>query len=145
MRIISFGILLFSVCFELVSAHADQNAKTTSDVKAECPFKNIDDFLEKYSAEVSVQKKYTKFPVKQTRIEEEADVTTMLNQSKVKFPIMPNASQRKQLGLNKSTVKPIGPNKWEYKISKEDVDFQLRFIVEKGSCWQLIETYDDSL
>jgi hypothetical protein len=114
-----------------------------------CPFKTIEDFLQKYAANVELQRKYTKFPLIQSHVEEGDSepkvVTKKVNSAEAKIPIIPRPEKSKEIGLNQKSITKISTNRWELKLSKKDTDFKLRFIVEKESCYQVIESHDDSL
>lgn len=141
---------LTSIIIIVLGVWIESTAVSESSMASEkCPFESIEDFVSKYAVNHELQRKYTTFPLVHSKIvdgeQEPKVVTEMITKSKAEIPIMPGPKESKKLGLDKSSISKLRENRWEYKLWKEDTDFQLRFIVKKDACFSLIEYHNDSL
>ncbi|WP_144436492.1 hypothetical protein [Lysobacter antibioticus] len=113
-----------------------------------CPSQQFDAFLAAFMDDVAIQKAFTASPLQSETVDANADpeprpVTTMLDATALRFPVMPGAQQQQRDGLVLSQTELNGDK--EVMLAKPDTDYQMSFFFKKGECWTLYRTRDDSL
>jgi hypothetical protein len=136
------------------SAPADEAAAPAKTVVAAgktgvaCPSQQFDAFLAAFMDDVAIQKAFTASPLRSETVDANADpeprpVTTMLDGTALRFPVMPGVQQQQRDGLVLSQTELNGDK--EVMLAKPDTDYQMSFFFKKGECWTLYRTRDDSL
>ncbi|WP_331646027.1 hypothetical protein [Luteibacter sp.] len=133
-----------STSVNALTAPAPENAANV------CPANTFDDFLPKFSDDVSVQKRYIVDPLESDTIDanaepEPAPVKKMLTKDQITFPVMPDSARQHKDGLVLKKT-PEGDAGFAVELAKPDTDYQMTFHFRSAEgCWQLYRTEDDSL
>jgi hypothetical protein len=114
-----------------------------------CGQDHFQDFLDRFSEDLEFQKKHTRVPLLSVKYEYDDNtgdakkIETMLDSSKIEFPVVPNAAQRRKQSLELN-LKPAEGGML-VKIRASDGDYQIEYMFERHSCWELARMEDSSL
>lgn len=145
-----FGLLLAFSCHSYALDSGNGAGKGAPDVaNPQCPSQEFAGFLNAFAENVEIQKAFTKFPLKRQQLDLEAEpepkpVLRLLSRSQVKFPIIPNAAERKTKSLN-FRVDELNARRAKVILVKSDTDYQVSYFFRKNSCWKLEHIEDWSL
>lgn len=123
------------------------HASTTSE--ATCPASDFKAFIQEFSDDQNIQKKFTKYPLEKIEstnqtTEEPTIVSLKLNRNQIHFPITPSNQDRDKQNLE-MRIDNISTSMASITLVKPDTDYQIRYQFWKGSCWMLERIEDDSL
>ncbi len=115
-----------------------------------CDRSHFQDFLDRFSEDVQVQRTHTAFPLHKreyrhvtTQIEP-IPVELTLKEPQVRFPVYPNASQLNARSLTAKVSAENGKTT-EVRVSRDDTDYLVVYSFEHDRCWKLTRVEDRSL
>lgn len=150
---LSIYTLLFGMALagQALSGHeADRPQRYAIEKENSCPAQTVGMFLEIFSNDLDIQKKFTYFPIKYRYVDTEAlAITTIRFSTFPRFPykwksggIFPNHADRSGQGLNSYEVISKG-NRIIVKITNDinlsGVDY---YFIKSGTCWKLYLIHD---
>ena len=113
-----------------------------------CPSKEFTTFLNAFTESSSVQKKFTNLPLKKiitVDVEPEPkQEATLIEKTKMVFPVIPDKKNRMASGLELQVVDTT-TEVATVKLEKPDTDYQVIYVFKLNSCWFLDEVKDYSL
>lgn len=134
-----------------VSTASDNKKLQVADaiVPLQCPSGDFEVFLKSYVGSLEVQKLFTSIPLESISIDplaepEPSEITRMLGEDELNFPLLPNLDQQTEEGL-KSRQSRLGKNNVEVIMYKPDTDYQMSFFFRQEKCWKLYRIKDHSL
>jgi len=114
-----------------------------------CDRSHFQDFLDRFSEDVRVQRTHTAFPLHKreyrhvaTQIEP-IPVELALKESEVRFPVYPNPGQIIEQSLI-AEVSAENDKKTEVRLSRADTEHLVVYSFEYGGCWKLTRVEDRS-
>ncbi len=125
-------------------------ATSTFTKKSSCPFSSVDQFLEEFLTNQEAQLRYTQFPLKRSHLEPAGEdnktINELVSKDRIVLPIIEDMRDASIKDDYNVTLTKIGENRWRYWIIKKESDsVDLRFIIVKKDCYQLVEIEDLSL
>lgn len=117
--------------------------------KIACPSRDFSEFMTVFSENTETQMAFTKYPLKQQRLDANAEpepkpVTRKLRRNQVSFPVMPNETERTKLSLV-FRIDEKKPTHVKLTLAKRDTDYQIYYFFILNSCWRLVRIEDWSL
>jgi hypothetical protein len=105
-----------------------------------CPADDFKSFIAQFSNSTATQEKYTshlitELWIKVELVSEPTPFIKTYKKSKINFPIIPNATERKIRGLN---FKPIDDEDNSATLISENTGYRVRYVFLQGACWYLI-------
>lgn len=115
-----------------------------------CSAVDFDAFAEKFAGSISLQARYTHWPLESTTIDaaatpEPKPVTKQVTEAEMSYPLLMAFDRAKREGqvVKVSLVPPDGA---EIHYTRPDSDYSIRYLFKRqGACWQLAEIRDESL
>lgn len=114
-----------------------------------CDRSHFQDFLDRFSEDVRVQRTHTAFPLHKreyrnvnTQIEP-IPVELTLKEPEVRFPVYPNASQLNERSLTAEVFAQNGKTT-EVRVSRADTEYLVVYSFEHNRCWKLTRVEDRS-
>jgi hypothetical protein len=139
MKIVPF--LLLGCLLTVSQAHAQAST---------CPATDFDGFVQTYANRMSVQQNFTRWPLKMTYIDTDAQpepqpVTEELGEQAITYPLLMDMDRARSEGAT-VTITSDAKGGGSLKYSKPDTDEQILYMFERdGACWQLVGIDDQSL
>lgn len=136
-----------------MAASADGATSTQSDGSGAvtvCPAADFNGFAEKFAGSISVQAKYTHWPLESTSIDaaatpEPKPITKQVSEQEMPYPLLMAFDRAKQEGQFVD-VTQIPPDGGQIHYTKPDTDYSIRYLFKRqGACWQLVAIKDESL
>ncbi|MBS1942471.1 MAG: hypothetical protein JST38_16505 [Bacteroidetes bacterium] len=132
------------------AAHTGQPARLVENDVATCPAADFNGFAEKFASSISVQAKYTHWPLESTSIDaaatpEPKPVTKQLSEQEASYPLLMAFDRAKREGQSVE-VTQVPPDGAQIHYTKPDTDYSIRYLFKRqGACWQLVAIKDESL
>jgi hypothetical protein len=144
-----FVIAVFVFGMANAKERLPENNDANRTLTANCPTENFIDFLNIFSENKLMQEKFTRLPLKNSYIKNDAgsepiEIKEFLNFSQIKFPVIKPISYRKAHGWQ-IKIKSLNESKVIVFLGAPDTDFVVNYFFEKFSCWYLVEMVDLSL
>lgn len=123
---------------------------TESDATAICPAADFNGFAAKFASSISVQAKYTHWPLESTSIDaaatpEPKPVTKQVSEQETSYPLLMAFDRAKREGQS-IEVTQDPPDGAQIHYTKPDTDYSIRYLFKRqGTCWKLIAIKDESL
>ena len=115
-----------------------------------CDRGHFQDFLDRFSEDVQVQRTHTAFPLHKREFRhvttqiEPLPVESVLKESQVRFPVYPSPSQLHEQSLTAEVSAENGKTT-EVRVSRADTDYLVVYSFEHDRCWKLTRVEDRSL
>ena len=141
--VVAFFVVVASIHAPVLAGdgNLEKLAPETTRAEINCPSQNFAQFFRTFSSDVAVQRGFTHYPLKTSKAVNvrpaPRQVEKMLSESEVKFPIVPNAHDRKQLKLTYK-VRKLGEQRIDVILEKPDTDYLLIYKFTKQDCWKLM-------
>lgn len=132
------------------AGHTEQSARPVEGDAAACPAADFNGFAEKFASSISVQAKYTHWPLESTSIDaaatpEPKPVTKQVSEQETSYPLLMAFDRAKREG-QVVEVTQIPPDGAQIHYTKPDTDYSIRYLFKRqGACWQLVAIKDESL
>lgn len=132
------------------NGYAEQPARPAESDAAACPAADFNGFAEKFASSISVQAKYTHWPLESTSIDaaatpEPKPVTKQLSEQETSYPLLMAFDRAKREGQSVEVTQPP-PDDAQIHYTKPDTDYSIRYLFKRqGACWQLVAIKDESL
>lgn len=115
-----------------------------------CPAVDFDAFAEKFAGSISLQARYTHWPLESTTIDaaatpEPKPVTKQVTEKEMSYPLLMAFDRARREG---QAVKVLltPPDGAEIHYTKPDSDYSIHYLFKRqGACWQLAAIRDESL
>ena len=117
---------------------------------AECPAADFNGFAEKFANSISVQAKYTHWPLESTSVDaaatpEPKPVTKQVSEQELSYPLLMAFDRAKREGRSVEVTQD-SPDGAQIHYAKPDTDYSIRYLFKRqGACWQLVAIKDESL
>jgi hypothetical protein len=114
-----------------------------------CDRAHFQDFLDRFSEDVQVQRTHTAFPLHKREYRNVATqidpipVELTLKESEVRFPVYPSPGQIIERSLTVDVSAENGKTT-QVRLSREDTDYLVVYSFEFGRCWKLTRVEDRS-
>lgn len=114
----------------------------------QCPDSSFEQFLERFSSQISVQETATADPLSSSHINADAQPepaleTQQIPLAEVVWPVMPNLTQARRAGRN---VQLSGEGQTRVvTVSTPDTSDQQRYYFQRQPCWTLVKREDQSI
>ncbi len=123
--------------------------KISSALRISCPAADFSVFMRAFSNDVDVQKAFTKSPLKNQRLDIDAEpepriVIQNLGRHQIQFPVLPLREERGNQLLEIS-VDGVTADSAKVTLFKPDTDYQIYYFFEKSACWKLVRIENWSL
>ena len=149
-----FFSFVISGCFssddktKFISGSKDQSS-------IECPSQDFSIFLERFSEDVEIQRKFTIYPLRRlVRVDELSpnehsegtkEIIEYLEEDKVKFPLIYNEKQLVNMGLKlDKEIRGDMSVVIERSVGEKYLGWYVEYSFVKKSCWNLAEISDQS-
>lgn len=132
------------------TAHAEQPKHQSANDVVACPTADFNGFAEKFASSISVQAKYTHWPLESTSIDaaaalEPKPVTKQVSEQETSYPLLMAFDRAKREGQSVEVTQDP-PDRAQIHYTKPDTDYSIRYLFKRqGTCWQLIAIKDESL
>lgn len=117
---------------------------------AACPAADFTSFADKFASSISVQAKYTRWPLESTSIDvaaasEPKPVTKRVSEQEMSYPLLTAFDRAKREGQSVEVTQET-PDSAQIHYTKPDTDYSIRYLFKpQGACWQLVAIKDESL
>jgi len=140
---------------QLASAGPAQGGETSATGQArsevlDCPGKTFESFVEKFAKSISLQAKFTRWPLQSTTIDATASpepkpVTKQLTQQQVSYPLMTALDRAKREGKI-IRISRDGDSGDQVEIAGSNSGEKARYLFKRaGTCWKLTAIDDQSI
>ncbi|MGG6461348.1 hypothetical protein [Solilutibacter silvestris] len=132
------------------AGHTEQPARPLEGDAAACPASDFNGFADKFASSISVQAKYTHWPLESTSIDaaaapEPKPVTKQVSEQETSYPLLMAFDRAKREG-QVVEVTQIPADGAQIHYTKPDTDYSIRYLFKRqGACWQLVAIKDESL
>lgn len=121
----------------------------SSTSQASCPAVEFSVFVRAFSNDISIQKAFTRYPLKKQRLDPDAEpepkkIIQDLGRHQIQFPILPLHEERVKRSLE-IRIDSVTATNAKITLVKPDTDYQVSYFFRKNSCWRLMRIEDWSL
>ncbi|MBS0215812.1 MAG: hypothetical protein JSR63_08540 [Proteobacteria bacterium] len=132
------------------AGHVAQSVHPTESDAAACPATDFNGFAEKFAGSISMQAKYTHWPLESASIDatatpEPKPVTKQVSEREMPYPLLMAFDRAKHEGQSVEVIQ-LPPDGAQIHYTKPDTDYSIRYLFRRqGTCWELVAIKDESL
>lgn len=146
MILTAVALLLAQNVYALDAGEQSASREMPRALQVSCPGDDFSVFIHAFSNDTSIQKAFTRYPLKTQRLDPNAEpepkeVTQNLGRYQIQFPILPLHEERVRRSLE-IRIGSVTADDAQIALVKPDTGFQVSYFFKKNGCWKLTRIED---